>query len=295
MLTAEEKKKLQDQISEKRAQIAALQTELKAINEQKERHFKAKSELSERIHSLIEEIKKSRQSRDTLTKDVRAFKQDRDKFNDAVKGSVVKLKELEQKRDEALKKHNIKDPSGILRQIETLDRKVETEPMSFDKEKKIMKQIKDLKKTLKDAQEVSNIIKEINTLSKLTDEQKQVAQESHKRVQNQAKESQERHENLLVASKEIDEIKVKEQEAFQAFIEHKKLFNDKNEQIKNLLSEVHELSAQVSGERQEQMEREGRKQRETLKEKKLGVEEKIKKGQKLTTEDLLAFQGADMD
>ncbi|MBS3106294.1 hypothetical protein J4419_01355 [Candidatus Woesearchaeota archaeon] len=295
MPTAEESRKLQEQISSKRAQVNALQTELRAINERKEKHFREKTELSERIHSLIEEIKRSRQTRDTLTKDVRQFKQDRDKQNEAVKASVARLKEFEAKRDELLKKHNIKDPTGILRQIEILERKVETDPMSFDREKGIMKQIKELKKKLKDAQEVGNVLKEIRDLSKLTDEQKRVAQESHRRVQGQAKESQERHENLLVASKEIDEIKVKEQQAFQAFIDHKKQFNQKNEQVKQLLAEVHELQAQASGERQEQKERAERKQKETLKERKHSVEEKIKKGQKLTTEDILAFQGADTD
>jgi uncharacterized coiled-coil DUF342 family protein len=55
---------------------------------------------------------------------------------------VNKIKELEKERDEVLKKHNLKDPSQIIRQIKAMEMKIETVPMSFEKEKELMKQIK---------------------------------------------------------------------------------------------------------------------------------------------------------
>jgi len=60
MLTAEEKRELFKKISEKRKEISQLQAELNSINDKKEHWFNKKTELSKKISSLIQEIKKNR-------------------------------------------------------------------------------------------------------------------------------------------------------------------------------------------------------------------------------------------
>ena len=291
MLTVDEKKELFQKITEKRKEITQLQADLNSINDKKEHWFSKKTELSKKITSLISEIKKSRNERNSLTEKVKEDKVEREKKNKDVKASVDVIKKFEKERDELLKKHKIKDPTKILSQIAQLELKIETEPMSFDKEKKIMKQIKDLKKGLADANMVSGVVEKIHELSSVIDEKKKNAQQTHKKVQNYAKQSQEKHMALIEASGEIDALKKEEEDAFKKFIDFKKEFNELNEKLKSMLTEMKDLNEKVQENKVQSKKQSERKKKEVLHKKQMSVEEKMKKGMKLTTEDLIAYQG----
>jgi uncharacterized coiled-coil DUF342 family protein len=296
MLTAEEKKDISQKIFEKKREISKIQLELNAVNDTKEEFFKKKTDLSKKIADLIGEIKENRKDRNTFTQQVRQEKEERDKHNLDVKSSVEKIKELEKERDELLKKHNLKEnPTFILKQISSLEFKIETQPMSFEEEKRIMKKIKGLKKQLEESKSVISVIEKINSLSREIDDKKRTAQQSHKKVQSNAKLSQEKHEALLETSTVIETLKKEEEEAFKNFIEHKKKFNELNEQLKTNLTELKELSEKVEVTRTQSRDSYEKRKKEVLEQKKLSVEEKLKKGMKLTTEDLLAFQGMDSE
>jgi len=103
------------------------------------------------------------------------------------------------------------------------------------------------------------------------------------------------HETLIQASKDIDNVKGEEEEAFKKFIEFKTKFNEINDKLKTRLREVKELNERMQDDHHNHRKQADRKKKEKLAEKKLSVEEKMKKGMKLTTEDLLAFQGANSD
>ena len=296
MRTAEEKNKLFRKIGEKRREISQLQSELNSINDKKEASFQKKTELSNKISSLIDEIKKSRKERNSFTGQVKQDKVEREKRNKEVRQAVEKIKDIEKQRDELLRKHNIQgNPTSIMRQISALEFKIETEPMSFDKEKKIMKQIKDLKKKMDQSKVVSDVLGKIHALSEEIDMKKKVAQETHKKVQNHAKKSQEKHETLIEASSEIDAIKEEEEKTFKDFIEQKKRFNEVNVALNKKLEELNELSSREEDSKKSAKRISEKKKKEQLEQKKLSVEEKMRKGMKLTTEDLLAFQGTDME
>jgi len=166
MLTPEERKKYLRELANKKKEILQVRNELNSINDKKEELFKSKDELSAKISSFIHDITHARSQRNILTREVKKEKQERDKFNLGVKDAVEEIKKLKKERDELLKKHNIKDPTYLLKQISSLETKIETEPMSFDKEKKIMVKIKLLKKNVKEMEVVTGIIHKIEELSK---------------------------------------------------------------------------------------------------------------------------------
>jgi uncharacterized coiled-coil DUF342 family protein len=296
MLSQQEKKELLQKISEKRREISQLQTELNLANDKKESFFQKKTELSKKISSLIDDIKHNRNQRNELTKQVRSEKEERDKHNLDVKESVDKIKVLEKEREELIQKHNLKqDPIALIKQIRGIEFKIETQPMSFEEEKKLMKRIRDLKKHLEEAKAVVGVIDKMRELSRQIDEKKRTAQSTHRKVQSHAKASQEKHESLIESSKQIDDMKKEEEEAFRNFIENKKIFNELNDKLKLLLTEIKDLSQKADSNKMEVRDSFEKRQKETIEQKKLSVEEKFKKGLKLTTEDLLAFQSTDKD
>ena len=159
-----------------------------------------------------------------------------------------------------------------------------------------MKMIKELKKKSSEADVVKGVSDEIRKLSREIDDKKKVAQRTHKDLQDKAKESQIMHETLIEASKEIDGVKKEEEEAFKKFIEFKQDFNDTNTKLKTCLrelKEMNEISLKVGLAKEKTKKKKEAKTKAALKEKQKEVEEKLKKGAKLTTEDLIAMQSAE--
>ena len=95
---------------------------------------------------------------------------------------------------------------------------------------------------------------------------------------------------MLTSSKEIDDLKSKEEEAFSKFIEFKKKFNEVNDQLKEKLVELNRLTDTANKYKLEIKKEKQEKEESMLKNREEMIEDKIKRGEKLTTEDLLIFQ-----
>ena len=85
-------------------------------------------------------------------------------------------------------------------------------------------------------------------------------------------------------------LKEKEANALQKFVEFKKKFNEINTSLKENLTELNKVNEKVEEFKQESKAERKRKEKRRLKSKEDEVQEKIKRGEKLTTEDLLVFQ-----
>lgn len=162
--------------------------------------------------------------------------------------------------------------------------------MSFEKEKELSKKLKVLKKSLSEASEIIDIHEKIKKLNLETNDARKNNNETHNEIQKLASESQKLHESVIKNSKEIDELKAREEEAFKKFLDSKKNFNNINNKLKEKLTKVNEIREKIN--KFKLKEDEKRKLEETMliKSKEQEIEEKIKEGKKLTTDDFLTFQ-----
>ena len=293
MLSVEEKKQLSKQLDKLKKEVIGLKVNLNQIDEQKESAFQEKEKITQDISKLIKGVKTAKQKRNALTKEVKTLKQKRDELNKQVVSKISEIKSLDKERKEIAQKYNIKeDPSHIKEKIEQLEEKIETNVMSFDKEKKLMKIIKDLKKKYNEANVISNVWEKLNALSKEVSALKKESQNVHEIIQTKAKESQANHEEMLKLSKDIDELKVKEEAAYKNFFEQKQKFNEVNTALKEKLLELNKLSEKLSELKVKSQQERKKRQDDLLKDMETLVEDKIKAGKKLTTEDLLVLQKA---
>lgn len=291
MLTEEEKKELFRQLNEKRREVSVLRANLNQADDQKESWFSKKESYSKDISDFIKKVKKNKEERNALTELVKKDKKVRTESNSQARSKIEELKSLNKEKTEISKKHEIKgDPSYIKNEMDRLETKIETEVMSFDREKKIMDQIRELKKRYKETKKVSDVWEKINALSRDVDHLKKNARETHLNIQNRATESQKKHEDMIKQSAEIDELKKKEEEAFGKFIEFKKKFNEINEKLKESLLELNRLNETANQHKLEAVKEKKEQEEKFLKDKEDLIEEKIRTGKKLTTEDLLVFQ-----
>ena len=227
-----------------------------------------------------------------LTAVVKKTKQEKQKIVDSIKENISKITALKKEKSEITQKHDLKgNPERLRKEIDALETKMETEVQSFDNEQKMMKKIKILLNKFVEFEVVKEVIGKINDVSKIIDELKSKEKELKKTIRKNARESQKEHEKMLELSKKVDELKITEKENYAKFMEEKKTYTETNKKLKdlmkgygNLRQEAEVVSTKKKIEKEEKI-------KTSIAEKKSKVDEKIKKGEKLTTEDLLAFQG----
>jgi uncharacterized coiled-coil DUF342 family protein len=286
----ETKKELFARLDKLRKEIISSRNSMNKDNDGKESWFSKKAELSGNIHKKISSIKENKDKRDSLTKKVRELKEKRSNFNDELKKKISELAKLRTEVRHLTKTSKIKNPSRIQGDIDHLEVKLETEAMSFEKEKGLTKKLRLLKKSLEGSSEVINLFEKIKKSNSETNSARKKTHEIHKEIQKLASESQELHESIIKNSKEIDGAKIKEGEALKNFVNSKKKINNVNNTLKEKLSEINDVRNKINKFKLEEDEKRKLNENRIIKTKEQEMEEKIKTGKKLTTEDFLAFQ-----
>ncbi len=276
-----------------RVEVSTLKKDLNRLNREKESWFAKRGEINKKISSLISGVKGSKDERNEITHQVKDLKTERDMLNKEVSQKTKELNALKKNYDATTAKHQVKEnPSMIKKKMEKMEYTLETQPMSFDKEQKLMKEIKILNKQYKELSSVAGDWDKVKTLTRDVSKLKRRANAAHRKIQDYAKFSQDKHEALVERSSEIDDFKKEEQAAFDKFKEYKELFTEKNNVLKVFLKELDGVKS-ILEEHNVQIEEDKKKiEQKAIKERAKEVDEKVKTGKKLTTEDLLVFQKA---
>lgn len=284
-------KELIAELDKHKAEVSKLKRALNELDIEKESWFKKREEFSKKIREYIQKIKGNREKRDALAKEIKELKPKRGSINSSI---FIKSKDLENLKKEKIGLANslgIKEtPSKIRHDIENLEFKIETSAMPFDKERELMKRIKGLKKLYSAASAVNGFNEKIKAAGDEIRKMRSSANDTHRSIQEKAGQAQALHQEILDISAEADKIKVEEESAFKKFSDLKAKFNEANAQLKEKLKTMDGIRNSLDSISSERKERKRMRQESFLRSKEDEVNEKIKRGEKLTTEDLLVFQ-----
>ncbi|MBN2420841.1 hypothetical protein JXB27_01025 [Candidatus Woesearchaeota archaeon] len=276
--------------------VSELRNELNSLDKTKEEYFGLSKSNRAKLNELRGKVQTLKNERNKLTDSVKKIKVERDALNKTLKEKIEAFKKIAPKKVEKPKEHvNV----GFLRkEIKAMEYKIETEGLDFDKEQKLMKIIKE-KKKLVDSAGPAKLSSEAKLLSNEIDAIRAKADEIHKNMQVQAAESQKKHEEVIKLSNELKEIEAKQKEIDDKCKEFKAKVHDVNEKLKGQLDkailDAKEHPIQHKENRKERRKKEFGKEKEhrhnhTIEELQRKVEEKIRKGEKLTTDDLRVYQ-----
>ncbi len=294
MLTTQEKTFLHQQVNELHTDVRELQKSLNQLDDQKRSLIQKKKAVVQQIISLINQNKGLKKERDELTGAVKDSKEKRNAFNFEINKKIEAAKKLQSEKKTTAQKHGInEDPSEIKKQIERMEYNLETEVVSFEKEKKVMKAINELKKKFEQAKKLSGIWAQSHELSKEIDTEKSKAEELHQELQKKAKQSQEKHELIIDNNKKIDELKKQEAELNKEIYEKQAKIDKINPPLNEKLKSLSQDKTKLDVEYHQQKETHVQKRKKRLSELQNEVEEKLRKGEKLTTEDILVMQSRD--
>jgi chromosome segregation protein len=275
---------LRKEFREKKKEVASQRLKLNSINSEKEETYRELRSIRDKTKFRTQKINSLKKERDAFTKQVKALKEKREKLNKAVREKAKSKKEGDQKKQDFLDKHDFKgNPARLKTEAEQLEMKIETEVMAFSKEQELRKRIKELKAKFKAVEKQSIVWKEINSTSSDFRETKIKAEESHQKIQELAKQSQEKHEEINVLYAEMKKVREEEQPLAEKYLKLKVEYEQVKKDLEELLARVKVLSKVFN-------EEEEKSYKTQVREKTAEVREKMNKRQKLSTEDILAFQ-----
>ncbi|MBI4738944.1 hypothetical protein HY772_05280 [Candidatus Woesearchaeota archaeon] len=291
MLNEEQRKDIRARLNEKVKELAELKQKQHELYIKKEKAFVEKKKISDSIIETIKTLREAKGLRNTLTRQVKDSKSHRSDLNTALQQKINDFKKLQVEKRAMIAKLGIHfDPTRIRQEIDLLEFKIETEAPPFNIEQQMMMKIHQKKRLLEQTKEVNAVFEKVRALGKEIDKLRKKADETHHKIQTKAGESQGHHQELVESSKDLKNLHKREEEAFKNFLDAKKAWSDATDALKAKAAELTELRKKLDEEDRVERQNSAVSAAQTITEKKQDVEEKIKKRQKLTTEDLLAFQ-----
>jgi uncharacterized coiled-coil DUF342 family protein len=267
-------------------------------NELKEKrnklHLKSKKladdrdELNSNIRNLRNNIYKHKKTRDELNERVKNAKDQRNNLNKAYSEIKKKIEDLERERSSALGA-NLKD---LKKQLRTLENEQMTKPMSPQKEKKLIEVISGIHTKIKQQEEILN---KDPKLKKALEEEKvirQKAEKQHDTVEKLASRAQEEHEGMINLIRQLDNMVKKVNEIQENIVETKIKADIVHKEFIECVDKIHGMEREFSASKEKRYKKRKTTEATAAHKEASEIFEKFKRGEKLSTEDLMALQKA---
>ena len=287
-------KNVEKSVEDQKVRVRELRERVSVCDKELTAKKHVRKTLGSEISLCIRRARELRQERNTLTAKVKEKKEERQKLNEQITEKIKRVKELQAQKVQVQSKSGMtENPSRIKEELDRLNAKIETDVISFDKERAIMKQIHTLEKKYAQYKESAVVWEEHRVLSKEIRQLQQQADTVHREIQTLARESQEKHARVVGDSQNIDEMQKKEKQLEQEIDEKQKTLDTTWTELKGELQNLSDLTGVQEDLDKEEMRLLREAEHKKLVDLRRAVEEKMHKGEKLTTEDLLVLQSQD--
>ncbi|MEM3851822.1 MAG: phosphoserine phosphatase [Methanomassiliicoccales archaeon] len=256
------------------------------LNEKSREYADLRDKLNAQARELIESASEHRRKRDDLNEKVKEAKEQREVWNKKYSDLAADLVDLRRN----MGPRNGTPTSKLKRDLKALEFKQMTSVLSPEKEKELVEQMSKIQQEIKRREESLKSNTQYADLLNKVNEAKENAEKYHRLVSELADEAQREHEEMASLYDKADEIR-KEADAAQAkFVETKLQADEEHRKHIEAIHQVHDFDKILYGLRQKQR-RPGRgMDAEKIAKDAEQVFERFKKGEKLSTEDLMLLQ-----
>ena len=244
--------------------------------------------LNSTIRNTRNNIAFHKKNRDELNERVQHAKEQRNKLNTnllEIKKRIISL-ERSQSSSSGINLNELR------KQLRSLEEEQMTKPMSPRKEKKAIEYISELyAKIIKQEKRLNQDPK----LKKALEEEtaiKNKAEKQHDIVEKLATRAQEEHESMIKLIKQLDNSKRKVNEIQEMIVNTKIQADEVHKEFINYVDKIHDLERKISTAHDEKRIKKKAVEVSTAHKEANEIFEKFKRGEKLSTEDLMALQKA---
>ena len=229
---------------------------------------KQRDTLNTRVQELANTIKELKTNRDTVNEQIKTLKVERDKLNEEVSSLIDKIKDLKLNMEGVPQM-----PAKKMRKdLEKMEFQYETSTISPKKEKEFIKKIEAMRAEVEKREKFEAEHADVLEVSKQIDVKKRDAQKAHNELMKLAALSQQNHEGMIQAVRELEKCK-----------------KDANAQHKNFVDFLGQLrmdSAELEATRTGEVAQQVRDERVALKEEAKALAEDLKGKSKFDIRDL---------
>ncbi|MDP3639585.1 MAG: hypothetical protein Q8R53_00070 [Nanoarchaeota archaeon] len=276
---------------QKKREVQQFHEALAARHAEKEKVYESLAALREQLKTRAVLITTLRQERNVLTDDVKSLKAEREKVQVRVQEKSLEKEEVEQqwkKLREDLSLEN--NPARLAEYLAALEKKIETEVMPFSQELLLTKKTKELKGKLRQVQKLSLAEQRRNTVAADFAGKRREAQDFHWQVQEKARQSQEKHQRMLATLQELKKLREEEQSVAEKHLALKVQYHEERKKLNAAFQDLWALERLFEKSTALRRQKSRALEEEQLAKMREAVEGKLKRGEKLRMEDILAFQ-----
>lgn len=256
------------------------------LNDQTKEWVEKRDALNAKVREIVDEASTHREARDGLNEDVKQLKTERDEWNARVNELTEKLSRVKRRN---LPKGRI--PLGKLKkELRSLEFRQMTSVLTPDKERdlveamsRIESEIKAREKELEENEEVKAAVRELR-------ETKEKAEVLHKKVGDAADAAQLEHDKMTELYEVSDQARRDADQAQEEFIKTKMMADEEHKKHIEFIRQVHDLDKIISGIRFKHRMARVRGDEKVARREAEDIYERFKKGDKLSTEDLMTLQ-----
>ncbi len=256
------------------------------LNERTRQFADLRDKLNSEVRKLIEEAGNHKRSRDELNEKVKEAKEQREIWNKTYTDKAAELVELRR----SITPKSGAPPSKLKRDLKSLEFKQMTSVLSPDKEKEIVEQMSKLQHEIRKREDSLKSNKQYSELLQKVNESKEKAEGFHRLVSELAEAAQKEHDSMMELYDNADKIRKDADDAQARFVESKLLADEEHKKHIDAIHQVHDFDKLLYGIRQKQRRPHGAEDAEKVAKDAEEVYEKFKKGEKLSTEDLMLLQ-----
>ncbi len=258
------------------------------LNSQGRQQADNRDEQNAKVRTLVNQANEHKKRRDALNEQVQHMKKLRDEFNQAAEESAHSLEDLKRRR---LPKQGQSIPF-LRREIKRLEFEHMTKVLTAGKEKALIEALTKLRKELQGKEKELSADADLKTALEAATQAKERAEKQHEKVGELAKRAQEEHESMVKLFEESDRIRKIADGIQQKFLETKGEADKVHKSYVEMVEKIHQMEDELKALRSGVSVTEQKAAVAAEHAMATEIFERFKKGEKLSTEDLMSLQKA---
>lgn len=256
------------------------------LNEETKRFAERRDVLNDQVKKLLREASEHKERRNALNEQVRAAKALREELNKRANEAAERLSALRRER----MPRDGNQLGKLKKELKALEFRQMTTVLTPEKEKEVIAALSRLQAMIKEKERAFEQNEEVRGAVMEANKTREEAEAQHALVGRLADEAQKEHDAMVELYERSDAFRKEADMVQEQFVRSKTAADDEHREHVNLIRQVHDFDKVIAGLRRREKKARKVKSESVAKKQAQEILERFKRGEKLSTEDLMALQ-----
>jgi uncharacterized coiled-coil DUF342 family protein len=256
------------------------------LNEETKRFVERRDSLNDQVKRLLREANDHREKRNTLNEQVKTAKVLREELNKKANESAEIVNAL--RRERMPKDGN--QVGKLKKDLKALEFRQMTSVLTPDKEKELITLLTRLQAQIREKEKAFEQNEDVRQAITAANKAREDAEAQHALVGKLADDAQAEHDSMVELYEKSDSLRKEADMVQEQFVHAKTSADEEHREHVNLIRQVHDFDKVISGLRRREKKARKVKSESSAKKQAAEIFERFRRGEKLSTEDLMALQ-----